>query len=78
MISNLSIYVKHVTLCAGYFWPQWHNLNKLGRGPLDDAMLYVPNIKGFRKEDYLNVFSNISLCKTCDTGARPFWPKGII
>ena len=36
---------KHVTLGWGLFWPQGHNLNKLGRGPLGDAKMYVPNIK---------------------------------
>ena len=30
-------YVKHATPGAGHFWPQGYNLNKLGRGPLDDA-----------------------------------------
>ena len=38
--------VKHVTPGLGHFLPQGHNLNKLGRGSIDDAtyqisMLYV-------------------------------------
>ena len=28
-----------------HFWPQGHNLNKHCRGSLDDATLYIPNIK---------------------------------
>ena len=27
-------HVKLVTLGWGHFWPQGHNLNKLGKGPL--------------------------------------------
>ena len=37
----------------GLFWPQAHNLNKLGRGPLCDAIYYQgsrPN--GLRQEDF--------------------------
>ena len=30
-------YVKHMPLEWAYFWPQVHNLNKLGKGLLDDA-----------------------------------------
>ena len=30
-------YVKHVKPGAGPFWPQMYNLNKIVRGPLDDA-----------------------------------------
>ena len=36
-------YLSYKSLCeqydpnVGLFWPQWHNLNKLGRGPLGDA-----------------------------------------
>ena len=34
---------------------------------------------GFRKEDFFNVFPNISLCKTCDPwGGAFFGPNGII
>jgi len=28
----------------GQFWPQGHNLNNFGRGPLDDAII-IPNMK---------------------------------
>ena len=40
---SLKAYVKHVTPRWGYFWPQAHNLNKFGRGPL--RRCYIPNIK---------------------------------
>ena len=25
-------------VCGGYFWPKGHNLNKLGKGPLNNAL----------------------------------------
>ena len=34
-------FVNHVTLGAGQFLPKEHNLNKLGRGPIDDASYLV-------------------------------------
>ena len=39
-----------------HFWPPGYNLNKLGRGPLDDATYQIPIYKdsrpcGFRQED---------------------------
>ena len=34
-------FVKHVTPGAGPFWPNWHNLYKLGRGPLGDATYQI-------------------------------------
>ena len=33
----IKAYVKPVTPEAGHFWPQGYNLNKLGRGSLDDT-----------------------------------------
>ena len=30
--AYISLCVKHVTPRQGHFWPQGHNLNKLGRG----------------------------------------------
>ena len=29
---------------GGHFWPQGQNLNKLGRGPLDDAMYQISRL----------------------------------
>ena len=36
VFSNIA-YVKHVTPGRGHFWPNLHNLNKLGRSSLDNA-----------------------------------------
>ena len=35
---------KHVTPGWAHFWPQGHNLNKLGRGPLGDATYQISRI----------------------------------
>ena len=37
-------FVKHVTPGLAHFWPQEHNLNKLGRGPLDDASYQISRL----------------------------------
>ena len=37
MFLPIKAYAQHVTPRAGPFLAQWHNLNKLGRGPLGDA-----------------------------------------
>ena len=37
MVFSIQAYVKHVNPGASQFWPQGYNLNKLGRGSLDDA-----------------------------------------
>ena len=34
------------------FWPQGYNLNKLGRGSLDDASYQISRPCGFRQEDF--------------------------
>ena len=75
--SILLAYEKHVTPGEGHFWPQGDNLNKLGRSPLGDATYKYHGFRtyGFRQE-YLNVFPYISLCKTCDSGAGPFLDQG--
>ena len=36
--------VKNVNQGLAFFWPQGHNLNKLGKGPLGNATC-IPNIK---------------------------------
>ena len=38
-VFHVSLYkpIKNVTPGAGHFWPEGHNLNKLGRGLLGDA-----------------------------------------
>ena len=40
-VFPIKAYVKHVTTRAGPFWPQGHDLTKLGRGPLDDATYQI-------------------------------------
>ena len=32
---------------------------------------------GFRQEYFFHISPYISLCKTCDPGAGPFWPQGL-
>ena len=55
-------YVSQCKACApgaGHFWPQWHNLNKIGRGPLGDAIhTNYQNSRpyGFRPEDFFMFF----------------------
>ena len=67
-----------MTLGQGHFWPQGHNLNKLGRGPLGDATYHISSLtlmvsekKIFQCFPYL-----LSLCKQLDTRAGHFWPQG--
>ena len=51
MVFPIQAYVKHVNPWASQFWPQGYNLNKLGRGSLDDAttrhraLIFGTNIK---------------------------------
>ena len=49
--------------CRGdHFWPQGHNLNKIGRGPLDDATYQISRPCGFRQEDFQGFhFENLFL-----------------
>ena len=35
------IQCKIMTPARGQFWPQGHNLNNFGRGPLDDAIYQI-------------------------------------
>ena len=43
ILKKLTLYKPMWPLQQGQFWPQGHNLNKLGRGSLDDG--YIPKIK---------------------------------
>ena len=62
---------------AGPFWHKDHNLNKLGRGPLDN---YIPNIKALElvvsDKKIFSCFPYISLCKTYDPCVGPFFVPG--
>ena len=41
---SILAFAKHVTLGRDYFWPQLHNLNKLGKGSLDDATYQISRL----------------------------------
>ena len=60
--------LKAGQLRRGQFWPQGHNLNKLGIGPLGYATyqilcLYLHLMVSYK---IFIRFPYISLCKTCD------------
>ena len=58
-----------------------HNLNKLGRGLLGDATYQIPRLYiGLAVSDkkFFSHFPNISLYKTCDPGAEPFFAPGVL
>ena len=42
-----SMCISHISLCdprEAHFWPQGHNLNKLGRDLLDDATYQISRL----------------------------------
>ena len=55
----------------GHFRPQRHNLNKLGRGLLDNATCQIssPSPYGFWQVDFLCFPYNISIYETCNPWA---------
>ena len=65
---------------GGQFWPQRHNLNKLGRGLLGHTTYQISRLLAlwFQTRRFLHDFPYISLCKTCNTQAGLFWPQGHI
>ena len=52
------------------FWPQGHDLNKLGRGPPGDAQNQISNRR-------FSVLQHISLCNKRDPGVGPFLAPGV-
>ena len=54
MVSDkkiFSMFFPCISLCKtcdpmgpGHYWPEDHNLNKLGRGPLRDAIYQLPRL----------------------------------
>ena len=44
MFFPIKAYAKHVTPGAALFWPQGHNLNKLGRGPIGGATYQISRL----------------------------------
>ena len=71
-----SLYTSIQYMCSlgpAHFWPQWHNLSKLGRGPLGDAKdlgLVASDKKIF------SCFLYVSLCKPATPGAGLFLAPG--
>ena len=65
----------------GHYWPNKHNLKKLGKGLLGDATYPISRFEvlWFQTRKMCHVFPYISLCKTCDPedGAM-FGPSGIL
>ena len=66
----------YISLCKkcdpperGHFWPQGHNLNKLGKGLLGDATFQISRLWAlwFQTRIFFSRFPYISQCKTCDT-----------
>ena len=53
-VFPIKVYVKHVTLGRGHFWPQGYNFNNLGRGPLDKAVYLISKAWAFcfKQEDF--------------------------
>ena len=58
MFSLYKTYVKYVTPGWAHFGPHGHDLNKLGRGPLDNATWF--QTRRFLKFSFRK--SNFSLC----------------
>ena len=63
---------------AGHFWPQGHNLNNFGRGPLGDDTYQISRlVLVVTDKKIFSCFPYISLCKTCDPQDEPiFRPHG--
>ena len=60
------------------FWPQGHNLNKLGIGPLGDATYKILRLKSlwFQTRRFYHVFPFLAYVKYVTQGLTHFWPKG--
>ena len=43
-VFPISAYIKHVYPGRVNIWPQGHNLNKIGRGPLVDATYQISRL----------------------------------
>ena len=63
----------------GQFWPQGHQMNKLGRGPLGDATYKISKLCTFQfqRRWFLKFSFFVPIFQTCDPrGMGQFWPKG--
>ena len=56
---SLYKYAKYTSLERGNFWPQGHNVNKLGRGPLLDATYQISRLYAllFQTRRFFQCFS---------------------
>ena len=63
--DTLSLYkpMQNVNPGAGPFLVQGYNLNKLGRGPLDDAIQNIKALNLVVSDKIFSCFPYISLCK---------------
>ena len=75
MVFPIQAYVKHVNPVASQFWHERYNLNKLGRGSLDDATTRHRAL-WFQTRRFFHGFPYISLCKQCGPVAGPFLAIG--
>ena len=72
-VFPISAYIKHVTPAAGPFWPQGHNLNKLGRDPLVDASYQISRLQTRRFLKFPSRKSIFSLCDLDMKRTRTIW-----
>ena len=63
---------------AGHVWPQGYNLNNLGRGSLEKAMLQIPNAWAFwfQTRKFLKVYPIVVYVKTSGPRAEPLLTPG--
>ena len=76
--SPKQAYLNNMNPRWGRFWPQWPNLNKLGRGPLGDATYQISRFYALwcQSRRFFHVSPYISLCKHVTLGLGHFWPLG--
>ena len=57
ILIKLILYKPMLHMRQGHFWPQGHNLDRIGRGPLGDATYQYQGSMpcGFRQEDFFMV-----------------------
>ena len=80
MFLPILVYVNHVILGAGHFWPKGHNLIRLVRGPPGDATYQISKqVLGLMVSDkkIFYVSPYISLCKACDPWGGAILTQGV-
>ena len=74
MVFPIRAYVNKVIPWQGHFWPQGHNLNKLGRGPLGDATYKISRLYAlWAQTRFFHVFPYV---KHGTPGVGPFSAPG--